>query len=68
LEKLLRPVLQCRISIKAIATNYPQGAQKMLAYSLLGIEIPSGSRSSEAGLAIFNVATLAKIGALFRRL
>lgn len=52
------------ISIKAIATKYPQGAQKMLAYSLLGIEIPSGSRSSEAGLAIFNVATLAKIGAL----
>lgn len=52
------------ISIKAIATKYPQGAQKMLAYSLLGIEIPSGSRSSEAGLAIFNVATLAKIGSL----
>lgn len=52
------------ISIKAVATKYPQGAQKMLAYSLLGIEIPSGSRSSEAGLAIFNVATLAKIGAL----
>jgi len=52
------------ISIKAITTKYPQGAQKMLAYSLLGIEIPSGSRSSEAGLAIFNVATLAKIGLL----
>jgi len=52
------------ISIKAVATKYPQGAQKMLAYSLLGIEIPSGSRSSKAGLAIFNVATLAKIGAL----
>lgn len=52
------------ISIKAVVTKYPQGAQKMLAYSLLGIEIPSGSRSSAAGLAIFNVATLAKIGAL----
>lgn len=36
----------------------------MLAYSLLGIEIPSGGRSSAAGLAIFNVATLAKIGLL----
>ncbi|NOQ63164.1 MAG: electron transport complex subunit RsxC [Methyloprofundus sp.] len=52
------------ITIKAVATKYPQGAQKMLAYSLLGIEIPSGSRSSEVGLAIFNVATLAKIGSL----
>ena len=52
------------ITIKTIVTKYPQGAQKMLAYSLLGIEIPSGQRSSSVGLAIFNVATLAKVGAL----
>jgi electron transport complex protein RnfC len=52
------------ITIKSIVTKYPQGAQKMLAYALLGIEIPSGQRSSTVGLAIFNVATLAKIGAL----
>lgn len=52
------------ISITAIVTKYPQGAQKMLAYALLGIEIPSGSRSSSVGLAIFNVATLTKIGDL----
>jgi len=52
------------ITIEAIQTKYPQGAQKMLASALLGIEIPSGSRSSSVGLAIFNVATLAKIGLL----
>jgi len=52
------------ITIEAIKTKYPQGAQKMLASALLGIEIPSGSRSSSVGLAIFNVATLAKIGLL----
>ncbi len=52
------------ITIEAVVTKYPQGAQKMLAYSLLGIEIPSGGRSSAVGLAIFNVATLAKIGLL----
>jgi electron transport complex protein RnfC len=52
------------ISIEAIKTKYPQGAQKMLASALLGIEIPSGGRSSAVGLAIFNVATLAKIGLL----
>jgi len=52
------------ITIEAVITKYPQGAQKMLAYSLLGIEIPSGGRSSAVGLAIFNVATLAKIGLL----
>jgi Na+-translocating ferredoxin:NAD+ oxidoreductase RnfC subunit len=38
----------------------------MLAYSLLGIEIPSGGLPSEVGLAIFNVATLAEICNLIR--
>jgi electron transport complex protein RnfC len=33
------------ITIEAVVTKYPQGAQKMLAYSLLGVEIPSGGRS-----------------------
>jgi electron transport complex protein RnfC len=52
------------IQLTAIQTKYPQGAEKMLAYSLLGIEIPSGGLPSEIGLAIFNVATLAEIGVL----
>ncbi len=52
------------ITIEAVETKYPQGAEKMLAYSLLGIEIPSGGLPSEVGLAVFNVATLAEIGAL----
>lgn len=55
------------ITIEAVATKYPQGAEKMLAYALLGIEIPSGGLPSEVGLAIFNVATLAELGALFPR-
>jgi electron transport complex protein RnfC len=50
------------ITIEAVETKYPQGAEKMLAYSLLGIEIPSGGLPSEVGLAIFNVATLAEVG------
>ncbi|MBE0470797.1 MAG: electron transport complex subunit RsxC [Methyloprofundus sp.] len=52
------------ITIEAVETKYPQGAEKMLAYSLLGIEIPSGGLPSDVGLAVFNVATLAEIGAL----
>jgi len=52
------------IQLETIETKYPQGAEKMLAYSLLGLEIPSGGLPSEIGLAIFNVATLAEIGAL----
>ncbi len=62
----IKPHLPSDQSITAIAveTKYPQGAEKMLAYSLLGIEIPSGGLPSDVGLAVFNVATLAEIGAL----
>jgi electron transport complex protein RnfC len=52
------------ISIEAVETKYPQGAEKMLVYSLLGKEIPSGKLPSTIGVAIFNVATLAAIGEL----
>ena len=52
------------ISIEAVVTKYPQGAGKMLVYSLLGQEIPEGKRSSSIGVLIFNVGTLAAIGEL----
>lgn len=52
------------IIIEAVATKYPQGAEKMLIYSLLGIQIPSGQLPSAIGVAVFNVATLATIGEL----
>lgn len=52
------------ITIEAVVTKYPQGAEKMLVYSLLGKEIPSGKLPSSIGVAIFNVATLAAIGEL----
>lgn len=53
-----------RIRIEAVVTKYPQGAEKMLVYALLGMEIPSGKLPSSIGVAIFNVATLAAIGEL----
>ncbi len=52
------------ITVEAVETKYPQGAEKMLVYSLLGVEIPSKGLPSEIGLAVFNVATLAEIGGL----
>ncbi len=52
------------IRIEPVVTKYPQGAEKMLVYSLLGMEIPSGKLPSSIGVAIFNVATLAGIGEL----
>src|SRR4051794_41122647 len=52
------------ITIEAVPTKYPEGAEKILVKVLLGREIPSGGLPSDAGLAVFNVATLAQIGDL----
>jgi electron transport complex protein RnfC len=52
------------ISIEAVPTKYPEGAEKILVQTLLGREIPSGGLPADVGLAVFNVATLAQIGDL----
>jgi electron transport complex protein RnfC len=52
------------IAVEAVAARYPQGAEKMLVKVLLGREIPSGGLPADAGLSVFNVATLAQIGEL----
>jgi Na+-translocating ferredoxin:NAD+ oxidoreductase subunit C len=53
------------IEVRAVPTKYPQGAEKMLAKSLTGLEIPSGNFPSSVGLAVFNVASTAELGTLF---
>jgi electron transport complex protein RnfC len=53
------------VTVEAVTTKYPQGAGKILVYSLMGIEIPSGQRSSSIGVLIYNVGTLASLGELF---
>lgn len=52
------------ISAETVQTKYPQGAEKMLAKALLGLEIPSGSYPSAVGLAVFNVSSTAELGQL----
>ncbi len=52
------------ISVEVVHTKYPQGAEKMLVKSLLNREVPSGGLPLEAGVGVFNVATLAQLGAL----
>lgn len=52
------------ISIEAVPTKYPEGAERILVQTLLGREIPSGGLPADVGLAVFNVATLAQIGDL----
>ena len=55
------------ISVRSLATKYPQGAEKMLSKAVLGREVPSGGLPSDVGRACFNVATLAQIGELLPR-
>jgi electron transport complex protein RnfC len=52
------------VTVKVVKTKYPQGAEKMLAKAILGVEIPSGSYPSSVGLAVFNVSSTAQVGEL----
>jgi electron transport complex protein RnfC len=52
------------VTIKVLPVKYPQGAEKMLVTSILGIEIPSGKLPIEVGVVVVNVATTAEIGRL----
>ena len=62
LQKLLQD--DDAIRVEAVKTKYPQGAEKMLIKAVLGREVPSGSFPSAVGASVFNVGTLAQIGAL----
>ncbi len=55
------------ISVHSLATKYPQGAEKMTIESLLNRQVPSGGLPADVGVAVFNVGTLAQIGALLPR-
>ena len=52
------------VSCEAVVTKYPQGAEKMLITALLGREVPSGGIPADIGVAVYNVGTLAQMGAL----
>ncbi len=52
------------ISVQALATKYPQGAEKMVIAAWLNRQVPSGGLPADIGVAVFNVGTLAQIGAL----
>jgi electron transport complex protein RnfC len=52
------------ISVQAVKTKYPQGAEKMLIKALLNRSVPPGSLPSTIGVSIFNVGTLTQLGEL----
>ena len=52
------------ITVKALETKYPQGAEDTIIYALLGREIPAGQRPAAIGVLVNNVMTLAYLGRL----
>lgn len=55
------------IRLEAVQTKYPQGAEKMLIKSLLGLDVPAGGLPSQVGVVVNNVGTLALLGRLLPR-
>lgn len=52
------------ISVHAVRTKYPQGAEPMLISALLGRELPAGMRPYQMGVVVQNVGTLTELGRL----
>ena len=50
------------ISLKSLKTLYPQGAEKMLIYSLTGRKVPPGKLPYDVRVLVMNVGTLRFIG------
>lgn len=55
------------IKVKAVPAKYPQGAEKMLIKSLLGLEVPPRALPASVGVVVSNVGTLAQLGYLLPR-
>ena len=52
------------ITVQALETKYPQGAEDTIIYALLGREIPAGQRPASIGVLVNNVMTLTYLGRL----
>ncbi len=52
------------ITVQAVETKYPQGSEKMLIKSLLGIEVPAGGIPADIGVVVNNVHTISALGQL----
>lgn len=71
----IKPVLEEQInknnygddmSVCLVKTKYPQGSEKFIVKSVLGIEIPSAKLPADAGTIISNVGTVCAISDAFR--
>lgn len=49
------------VSVRALPSRYPQGAEKVLIRNLTGLTVPAGKFPADVGVLVLNVTTLAKI-------
>lgn len=71
----IQPILEAEIAkknygncmkVQLVKTKYPQGSEKFIVESCLGVEIPSGKLPADAGCIISNVGTVCAISDAFR--
>lgn len=55
-----------KVSVESLKSIYPQGAEKMLIYSLTGRKVPQGKLPSEVGVIVMNVTTVSFIAKYLR--
>jgi electron transport complex protein RnfC len=60
-KKLKQATEQTVIRIAVLKTKYPQGSEKQLIKSVIGLEIPLGGLPSDVGVAMSNVGTMATV-------
>jgi len=60
-KKLKEATEQTVIKIAVLKTKYPQGSEKQLIKSVIGLEIPLGGLPSDVGVAMSNVGTMATV-------
>ncbi|HOK42341.1 MAG TPA: electron transport complex subunit RsxC [Thermoclostridium caenicola] len=54
------------ITVHALPTRYPQGAEKTLIYTLTGREVPSGKLPADVGCIVMNVASVAFVASYLK--
>ena len=52
---------QVKIKVAVVPTLYPSGDARRLTAIITGIEVPSDKRSTDVGMQVFNVATMAAV-------
>lgn len=66
MKAMAAAVTACTVEVKALPSQYPQGGEKVLVYSLTGRQIPTNKLPIDVGCVVINCTTLAAIGAYLK--